>query len=46
MHLIDQLNMLCQDDTAPSPDGDSSASYTSSRQAMEQVMDAVVVERC
>jgi hypothetical protein len=31
------LAMLCEDDT-----GDSSASYTSSRQAMEQVMDAVV----
>ena len=34
--------MLCQDDTAPSPDGVSSASYTSSRQTIEQVMDAVV----
>jgi hypothetical protein len=31
MHLIDQLDMLCQDDTAPSPDGVSSAFATDDR---------------
>jgi hypothetical protein len=42
IHFINQMDLLCQDDIAPSPSGDSSASYTSSRPAMEQVMDAVV----